>query len=84
VTILERLGSITPENLANMRYGRAPTVRTRSYAGEILSVDHIIPRSIAPEFDNVIANLELMPLSVNQKKGDKISDRQVSLRMQMS
>jgi exosome complex RNA-binding protein Rrp42 (RNase PH superfamily) len=27
----------------------------------------------------VIANLELMPLSVNQKKNDKIGDRQISL-----
>jgi hypothetical protein len=27
----------------------------------------------------VIANLELMPLSVNQKKNDKVGDRQISL-----
>jgi hypothetical protein len=79
VTILERLGSTTPEDLDNMRRGRAATVRRGPYAGEILSVDHIIPRSIAPELDNVIANLELMPLSVNRKKGDKIGDRQVAL-----
>jgi uncharacterized alpha-E superfamily protein len=62
-----------------MRHGRAATVRKGPYIGEVLSVDHIIPRSVAPSLDNVIANLELMPLSVNQKKGNKVTDRQTSL-----
>jgi hypothetical protein len=79
VTILERLGSTTPEDLDDMRHGKTATVRKGPYAGEILSVDHIIPRAIAPELDNVIANLELMPLSVNRKKNDKIGDRQISM-----
>lgn len=79
VTILERLGSTTPEDLEDMRHGRAATVRKGPYAGEVLSVDHIIPRAVAPELDNVIANLELMPLTLNRKKNDKIGDRQVSL-----
>ena len=79
ITILERLGSTTPEDLEDMRHGRAATVRKGPYIGEVLSVDHIIPRSVAPELDNVIANLELMPLSVNQRKGNKVGDRQVSL-----
>lgn len=79
VTILERLGGTTKEDLDDMRRGKTATVRKGPYAGEIISVDHIIPRSVAPELDNVIANLELMPLSVNQKKKDKITDRQVSL-----
>lgn len=78
VTILERLGGTTPEDLNDMRHGKTANVRRGPYAGEILSVDHIIPRAIAPELDNVIANLELMPLSVNRKKSDKIGDRQVS------
>lgn len=79
VTILERLGGTTPEDLNDMRHGKTANVRRGPYAGEILSVDHIIPRSVAPELDNVIANLELMPLSVNRKKNDKIGDRQVSM-----
>lgn len=77
LTILERLGATTPEDLAEMRRGRTATVRKGPYAGEILSVDHIIPRVVAPELDNVIANLEMMPLRVNRKKGDKVGDRQV-------
>jgi hypothetical protein len=79
LTIMERLGSTTPADLAEMKRGRAATVRIGPYAGEVVSVDHIIPRSVEPELDNVIANLELMPLSVNQRKGDKIGDRQVSM-----
>lgn len=79
VTILERLGSTTRADLDDMRHGKTATVRNGPYAGEILSVDHIIPRAVAPELDNVIANLELMPLSVNRKKNDKIGDRQISL-----
>jgi hypothetical protein len=39
-------------------------------------VDHIIPRAVVPELDNVIANLELMPLRMNEKKNAKIGDRQ--------
>jgi hypothetical protein len=78
LAILERLGSITPADMTEMKRRRAATVRIGPYAGEVLSVDHIIPRAICPELDNVIANLELMPLSVNRKKSDKIGDRQVS------
>ena len=59
-----------------MRRGRSPTVRKRPYAGDILSVGHIIPCSIAPELDNVISNLKSMPLRLNQSKGNKIGQRQ--------
>ena len=79
LVILERLGATTPEDLEKMRRGRSATVRKGPYAGEVLSVDHIIPRAVAPELDNVIANLELMPLSVNQRKNSNIGDRQRSM-----
>jgi len=80
LTILERLGATTLEDPAEMKRGRAATVRTGPYAGEVLSVDHVIPRAVAPELDNVIANLELMPLSLNRRKGDMIVfDRQFSM-----
>jgi hypothetical protein len=49
----------------------------------VISVDHIIPRSVAPELENVIANLELMPLTLNLRKGDKVSDRQTALAKQL-
>ena len=77
--ILEKLGSTTDEDIEKMRRGRSPTVRTGPYTGDILSVDHIIPRAVVPELDNVIANLELMPLRLNESKNDKIGDRQRDL-----
>jgi hypothetical protein len=83
LTIIERLGSTTPEDIAEMEKGRAPKVRTGPYAGQVVSVDHIIPRSVVPELDNVIANLELMPLGLNEGKGDKVTSRQVDLARRM-
>jgi hypothetical protein len=77
--IAEKLGSTTEEDIDAMRRGRSPSVRKGPYSGDILSVDHIIPRAILPELDNVIANLELMPLRLNQSKNDKIGDRQRDL-----
>lgn len=66
-----------------MRKGKSPTVRKGRYAGDELSVDHIIPRAVVPELDNVIANLELMPLKMNQSKNDKVGSRQKSLSKQL-
>ena len=41
--------------------------------------DHIIPRSVCPELDNSLFNLEFMPLTLNQKKAAKVTQRQVAL-----
>ena len=79
LTILERLGGTTPEDLHDMRHGKTADVRKGPYTGDLISVDHIIPVSIVPELDTVIANLELMPLRVNIKKSNKVGARQVSL-----
>lgn len=70
---------MTPADIETMRRGRAPTVRKGPYTGDIVSVDHIVPRAMAPELDNVIANLELMPLRLNEGKSDRIGDRQISM-----
>jgi hypothetical protein len=77
--IAAKLGCLDAEGLAHMRRGDAPTVRKGPYAGGIASVDHIIPRAVVPELDCVIANLELLPLQVNESKSSKIGDRQRSL-----
>lgn len=81
--ILEKLGSTKPEDIAELRRGRSPTVRLGPSIGDIVSVDHIIPRAIAPELDNVIANLELMPLKLNQSKNDSIGGKQRDLARQL-
>lgn len=44
-----------------------------------LSVDQIIPRSVVPELDCVIANLELLPLKLSELKNAKIGQRQRAL-----
>ncbi len=74
--IAGKLGCLDDAGLAAMRRGKAPTVRKGPYKGDELSVDHTIPRAVVPELDNVIANLELMPLRMNESKNDKIGDRQ--------
>lgn len=77
--IAEKLGCLDALGLDEMRRGKSPTVRKGPYAGQELSVDHIIPRAVCPELDNVIANLELLPLRLNESKNAKIGDRQRDL-----
>ena len=43
-----------------------------------------IPRSVVPELDNVVANLELLPVRMNQSKGDKIGQRQLDLARKLN
>lgn len=74
--IATKLGCTDEEGMYDMRRGQAPTVRNGPYAGDQLSVDHIIPRSVHPEYDCVLANLELMPLKLNMKKSNSMGQRQ--------
>ena len=78
-TIAERLGCLDAEGMELLRRGKAPTITRGPYAGEKLTVDHIIPRAVAPTLDKVLANLELMPHSLNIRKGAKIGQRQIDL-----
>jgi hypothetical protein len=77
--IATKLGCLDEDGLAKMRRGDAPTVRKGPYAGQIASVDHIIPLAVVPELDCVVANLELLPLKLNESKNSKIGSRQKSL-----
>ena len=77
--IAERLGCLDAEGMELLRRGRAPTITRGPYAGEKLTVDHIIPRAVAPSLDLVLANLEFMPHSLNLRKGAKIGQRQLDL-----
>ncbi len=72
----QNLGCLDDAGLAEMRRGKAATVMKGPYKGDQISVDHIIPRALVPELDNVIANLELIPLRMNEKKNAAIGDRQ--------
>jgi hypothetical protein len=77
--ILERLGCIDEAAMIKLRKGNAPTITKGPYAGEIVTGDHIIPRSVCPELDNALYNLEMMPLTLNQRKSAKIGQRQIDL-----
>ncbi|MFO1440749.1 MAG: hypothetical protein U1F81_20700 [Verrucomicrobiaceae bacterium] len=64
LTIAQRLGCLGPEGLAEMRRGRSPTITLGPYAGDQLSVDHIIPFSLHPELDSRAASAaasQIMP-----------------------
>ena len=84
LSIAEKLGATTPQDIDDMSKGKTGDVRNGPYAGQLLSVDHIIPRAVAPELDNVIANLELMPLTMNMSKNDKVTSRQVDFAKKMN
>ena len=84
LTIAERLGATSPQDIDDMSKGKTGDVRNGPYTGQLLSVDHIIPRAVVAELDNVIANLELMPLSLNMSKNDKVTSRQVDLAKKMN
>jgi len=77
--ILERLGCLTDDGMSKLRRGNAPTITRGPFAGEIVEVDHIIPRSVAPELDEKLFNLEFIPSSVNRRKSDSIAPRQQAL-----
>jgi len=77
--ILERLGCLSDYNMNLLRRGLAPTVTQGPYAGDLIHVDHIIPRAIAPELDLRLYNLEFMPSKLNLGKGAKIGLRQKQL-----
>jgi hypothetical protein len=76
--IAGKLGCLDPEGLAEMRRGKAATVKRGPYAGDQSSVDHIVPLAVAPELGNTIANLELMPMRLNASKRDRVGERQLS------
>lgn len=75
--IAEKLGCLTPENVALMKRGRSPQITRGPYAGEIAEVDHVVPIAVVPELGNEMANLEMMPRTLNRRKGAKIGQRQM-------
>jgi hypothetical protein len=74
-------GQEAAEVLATVKRSHLPWLARAKgpYKGEIATGDHIIPRSICTELDNVLINLEFMPETLNQNKGAKVGDRQVQL-----
>ena len=81
VTILERLGCLTDEGMTKLRKGNAPTITRGPYTGDVVEVDHVIPRAVVPELDSKLYNLEFMPGRMNREKSASVGQRQVALAM---
>jgi hypothetical protein len=76
--IAEQLGLFSGENLDRLRRGSAGQVTKGPYRGESVEIDHIVPFSLAPEAGNELANLEMLPKSLNRQKSDRVNERQVA------
>lgn len=73
--IADGLGLLTPENRQRLKRGAAPIVTRGPYAGQPAEVDHIVPRALAPELDHELANLELLPETLNRRKSARVGER---------
>lgn len=78
LAILKDLGCLTPENLEQLRRGRAPTITIGPYAGEIVELDHIVPVAHAPHWSNVIPNHQYLPRTLNRQKGDRMGPVEIA------
>lgn len=70
---LSAWGCFDAEGMTNLRRGRAPTIKRGLFTGQIVTVDHTLPRSIVPELDEALYNLRVMPEAANQSKGNSIT-----------
>ena len=68
-------GGNGPRVAAELRRGKSATITKGQYAGQEAEADQTIPKSVCPELQNQVMNLELTPASLNRAKSDKITDR---------
>ena len=76
--IADELGLLTSENLDRLKRGHAAIITIGPYTGETVEIDHIVPFSLAPECGNELANLEMLPKTLNRKKSNHVGERQIS------
>ncbi len=75
--IADQLGLLNGDNRARLRHGHGAVIMRGPYAGETAEIDHIIPLSLAPELGNELANLEMLPKTLNRQKSNRVTDRQL-------
>lgn len=68
-------GLLTEANLERLKRGQPATITQGRHHGDPTEVDHIVPISLAPEAGNSLANLEMLPASVNRSKGTRVGLR---------
>jgi hypothetical protein len=71
------LGLLTPANLQRLERGYAPLVTKGNpkYIGEVVEVDHAIPiggPNGRPIYENEVANLRMLPISLNREKSANV------------
>lgn len=67
------------ENLKPLAYGKAPFITKGPHKGERIDVEHLVPKSIAPDLDNILANLMWYPASLNQSKSDTVTPEAMAM-----
>jgi hypothetical protein len=65
-------GLFTSEGLAQLKRGKAARISRGTFEGEYIEIDHIVPLARYPQFANELANLQIMPMSQNRAKGDRM------------
>lgn len=73
----DELGLFTGENPSRLRNGNSGVVTRGPYKNDTVEIDHIVPFSLAPEVGNELANLEMLPKTLNRKKSDQVGQRQL-------
>lgn len=77
VKIADELGLLTDANKDRLRRGSSAQVSRGPYAGEPVEIDHIVPFSLARELGNELANLEMLPKTLNRRKSNHVQQRQL-------
>jgi len=66
------------EDRDRLRKGKHPTVRKGYHAGEMIHIDHIVPKAEAKELSQVLTNLRPVPQSTNQRKGAELGETSIN------
>ena len=72
---LEKWKCFSAAGVAELKRGGSPLTK----AGQPIALDHVLPRSIVPELAAKFFNLEAILAKKNQKKGAKITQREIDL-----
>ena len=76
--VADELGLLTADNRDRLKRGNAAIVARGPYSGETVEIDHIVPFSLAPEVGNELANLEMLPKTLNRQKSNRVNERQLA------
>jgi hypothetical protein len=73
--IAKELGLLTPAGMAELKRGKSATITKGQYVGQEAEAGLVIPKTVCPELQNQVMNLELLPASLNRARSEKVTDR---------